>query len=76
MLLQTIPLALLHPLFGRFLDIAAGKAGHPAQQDYEMVVSIGSATVQDSHRQDAPGVTSPQWMLSKGLESLTHSVPS
>ncbi|KAK9827555.1 hypothetical protein WJX74_010196 [Apatococcus lobatus] len=37
---RAIPIALMHPLFGRFLDIANGRAGHPTQQDYEMAVGF------------------------------------
>ena len=56
MLLQAIPIALMHPLFGRFLDIANGRDGHPTQQDYETAVSIGSHVVQEHLKQDAPGI--------------------
>ena len=50
MLLQTVPIALMHPthpLFGRFQDIANDRAGHPTQQDYVMAVSIGSHVMQE-----------------------------
>ena len=56
MQLQAIPIALMHPLFGRFLDIANGRDGHPTQQDYETAVSIGSHDAQESLKQDAPGI--------------------
>ena len=56
MLLQAIPIALMHPLFGRFLDIANGRDGHPTQQDYETAVSIGSHVVQGPLKQDVPGI--------------------
>lgn len=35
---QAIPIALLHPIFGMFQDIFAGKSGPLLQSDYVMAV--------------------------------------
>lgn len=36
---QSIPLALVHPIFAEFLEALAGQAEAPQQNDYEMAVS-------------------------------------
>ncbi len=53
-MLQAIPIALMHPLFGRFLHIANGRDGHPMQQDYETAVSIAGHVAQEFPKHDAP----------------------